>query len=583
VSPARLVVLGALVAKARFDDPNRIERLQLDDLSNGTALSKAFSGNDNACDSLAVNALPAADFIWMSDISASTKNDRGSIANAAGIVFDALSNNGVDFRMGVVPDPDNRRVHALRGFTTAIPGELRSEDVDADGVLDGTEDVNGNGVLDTGEDKDGDLVIDPSEDKNGNGVLDAGFTRDKNVFIQHLGNERNPNTNSILNEACEFGLTAADDAIKTASPRTAAGVEDPKKLRSGALLVVFYVGDEHAQEIEEGSCGSPAGSLGTGVTNGVKLLTPSAAQQAAINGLVAPFVTFIQGEGGIAFGQIGAVQAPFCSDSETGRGYFEAINALGGSFYRPCDANPGATLQDIIDVITGAASELVLSQKPISATLKVGLTRAGQTATIEVPRSLSDGFDYDASSNTIFFRGQSFRPNIGDVVTVSYRLWLEPQPPVSCDPPLVLNPVTQRCECPGDCGLAGGCGAGFLCNTDPAVCACECPSDCGGVCAGNTACDSTDCSCDCLDTAPADGVIDCGGVCTGNTACDAASCGCVCGDSTPGDGAADCNGNCVAPKACNPGTCACECPADCGGCPAGEVCNPLLCACEDIG
>jgi hypothetical protein len=508
----RVLVSAALVSQTTFDTANGVARQQVEDLSNGTALARAYATNATGCDPFGVTRTPRADFIWMADISGSTDNDRGTIATAAAAIFTGLQNNGVDFRMGVVPHTENRR----RTGSAATAGDLRS-----------------------------------------------GFTTSQTTFIADLNNTSNT-------DGCEFGLTAADDAIAKALPRSAAGVVDATKLRSDAKLVVFYISDEHAQELENNQCN--LGNLGTGLTDFFssthEQADPNATQQATINTLVQPFVDRVLLNDGIAFAQVHPLQAPRCfidsaTDEEEGYGYFEAVAATGGTFYRVCDSNPGAVLGDIINAVSGAASELVLADTPISATLKVGLTRANTTVTIEVPRSSVDGFDYDAGANTIYFHGATYRPAIGDRVTISYRVFGPPAPPVTCAPPLVLNPTLNTCECPVDCGLGGGCGTGAVCDRDPAVCACFCTSDCGGTCTTGQVCDQASCACTC---AP-----DCGGTCTAGQVCDQASCSCSC--------PSDCGGRCAGREVCDVGTCACTCPADCGGCPNGQVCDPLQCAC----
>jgi hypothetical protein len=42
---------------------------------------------------------------------------------------------------------------------------------------------------------------------------------------------------------------------------------------------------------------------------------------------------------------------------------------------------------------------------------------------VEIPRSRADGFDYDGASNSIVFRGSTYRPELGSEVVVSYRIW----------------------------------------------------------------------------------------------------------------------------------------------------------------
>lgn len=512
--PTRIIAVGSVVPQTSFDNTATVHRAQVEDLSNGTALARAYSTNATGCDPFVAAGTPRADFIWMADVSASTNNDRGTIATAADTIFTALSNNGVDFRMGVVPHHENR----IAQGNAANAGDLRS-----------------------------------------------GFTRSRQTFINDLNNLNNT-------DGCEFGLTAVDDALNKALPRTAIGLpESATRLRGDAQLVVFYISDEHAQELENNQCGALNRGTGLGdIHSGLheSSANPTAAQQVTIDGLVAPFITNIRNNDGIAFAQIHPLQAPYCfvdfpTDEEEGYGYYEAAVGTGGTFYRVCDSNPGAVLQDIIDAVSGAASQYVLAETPISSTIKVGLTRQNTTTTVVVPRSAVDGFDYDAAANTIFFRGTTFRPNIGDSVTISYRIFEDPNPPVVCAPPLVLNTITNTCECAADCGVLGGCTSGQICDRDPAVCSCECAPNCGGLCRGSETCDVNSCGCVC---AP-----NCGGTCTGNQVCNQASCTCSC--------PSDCGGTCTNNQVCNAGTCACECPADCGGCPTGTTCNPSTCAC----
>ncbi len=569
VRPAaqRVIVLGGLMERARYDAVADPSGLALSDLAGGTALATRDAGRGKGCDPFVAQGVAVADFLWMADVSGSTDDDRGRIVSAAQQVFDALANNGVDFRMAVVPHSQSRWHN-------------------------------------------------PNNNGNLRGV---GFTTDRARFIADL-------QDTSGTDGCEFGLDSVDRALVRALPRTAA--PDARKLRQGATLAVVYVSDEHAQEVEQGPCfdypasqNCPTG-IGDVFNNGVNIcgVAPTGPQQTCVDRLVQPFVDRIRNEGGIAFGQVfastpltacnqGHLRCPNSAQdrNEMGRGYIEVINATGGLFYSPCDANPGAgPLMAIVDAVTGAASQFQLTGAPIASTIKVGVTRGNGTVQV-VPRHKADGFDYDPASNSIFFRGTTYRPAQNERVTISYRVWLPPPNPCGgpcapnqvCDPQLgvctcdaavcaacgpnavcdqacacvcapncngncganqVCNTTSCACECPADCG---GCPAGTQCN--PASCACECTADCGGACTGNLRCETTACNCQC----PAD----CGGACGGTGVCNPSTCECTCGPA--------CDQACPGNARCNPAAdCACECPADCGGCPDGTMCNATSCACE---
>ncbi|MFO0722984.1 MAG: hypothetical protein U1E65_04305 [Myxococcota bacterium] len=508
----RIVTHGAVVSLTNFNSTVTVHHDQVEDLSNGTALARAYATDATGCDQFLVNRTPSADFLWMADISGSTDNDRTTIATASALVFDGLTANGIDFRMGVVPHSNN---HLNLGT--------------------------GNG-----------------------GVMRSGFTRNRTTFVNDLNN-------TAGTDGCEYGLTAIDDAIVRALPRTAVGTEVSTRLRTNAQLVVFYISDEHAQELESGNCTTAslnviAGPTTTGQNDGART-TPSAAQQTAIDGIVNPFTTRVVNNAGIAFGQITPLQTPFCTDNEDGRGYFEVITRTGGTFYRTCDAAPGTVLTDMVNAVSAAASQFVLAETPISMSIKVGITRAGSTMTTIVPRNQVDGFSYDPAANTVFFHGTTYRPALNDRVTVSYRVYHQVQLPVTCTPPLVLNTITNQCDCPATCGVAGGCTNGQICDRNPAVCACTCEPDCGGRCGGSTTCDQNTCACVC---AP-----NCGGSCTGNQVCNQAACTCSC--------PANCGGACTGNRTCNPTSCACECAPNCGGtCGSNQVCDLASCSCQNV-
>jgi len=547
----RLIVVAAVLDRSSFDNLTDPASFLLSDLTDGTALAKRGATQDKTCDPFTAAGDAVADFIWMADISGSTNDDRGRIAQAAQTIFVALDNNGVDFRMGVVPHSDN--------------------------------DIN------QGAGSGGDLR-DPGFTVSSRAANYVQLT-ELAAFIAALNDRGGQN-------GCEFGLEAASNAVRKALPRTTQ--IHRRRIRDDAALAVVYISDEYAQEVTEGQCSHnprestpPFSDCDTGVrdlysgTNGGNVVcsrVPSATQQACIDSVVAPYITQITDQDGIAFAQVFDPNPPgACNqghfrcgveNNEPGRGYIEVVQATGGSFYSPCNNNPGASLQLIVDAVTGAASQYTLSVSPISSTIKVGVTAAGTTNTIVVPRSKQSGFDYDPVSNTIFFRGQQYRPAVGDAVTISYRVFGPVVVNPSCPPPLVLNAVTGQCECPSDCGV-GGCNAPELvCDRDPAVCACVCRPDCGGTCGVTTVCDTNVCGCVC---APS-----CGGACTGNEVCDQGACACTCPDSTPGDNVNDCNGSCTGRQVCDAASCTCACPVDCGGCGEYETCDPVACQCVNM-
>ncbi|HMY59309.1 MAG TPA: hypothetical protein PK472_13690, partial [Pseudomonadota bacterium] len=80
-------------------------------------------------------------------------------------------------------------------------------------------------------------------------------------------------------------------------------------------------------------------------------------------------------------------------------------------------ADIDAGMNRIVDAVAGAASQFKLLRSPITSTIKVNVRNT------DVPRSRLDGFDYDPVSKAIVFYGSTYRPQIGDQVYISYRVW----------------------------------------------------------------------------------------------------------------------------------------------------------------
>jgi hypothetical protein len=401
----RVVVVAAITPKAAFDDRAQPSRILSADLAGGSSLGQSGDGDGTACDSMPVTSEPKADFVWMSDISTSTNDERDPIRQNAAAVFTRLADLGIDFRMGVVKHTPTTRKSA------STPARL----------------------------------------------LSPGFTRTQATFQGWWSDVANTDGN-------EFGLTAIDNVVNpnggTAMPRTADGTDgsgNSTRIREGVKLVVIYVSDEHAQEVEntcsavKDACNNPSDT---------DYPCPDLTGNACIAGVVQPYVATLSSLDAIAFGVIAPVPGGCSTSQEVGWGYAEAIAALGGSYGSMCASDPGQTLNDIVNAVAGAASSFELEGKPIALTLKVVVTPASATCDPadpsagrrEVARSQVDGFDYDPVNNTIFFVGPS-RPQAGDTVTVSYREWIDR----TSDPD----------PCPPDCG---GCGAGEICVVDTCTC-----------------------------------------------------------------------------------------------------------------
>ena len=362
-TPNRLRVLGVVGSTVAIDDDAQTVGIAADDIVDGVPLARANVIDVPVCDQETTSDAGSADVdLLISTYTGGTLDAlRPTAAATAGAIYDALIAAGADLRVGVVPHSNNDR------------------------------------DLGTG---------------NG-GVLRSGFQRNRAQVLTDISNVAGTS-------GCNWVLTAADNAIVRALPRTAPGADSTTKLRANATLVVLYIDGEHAQEIESGVCGQ--GALGTGQTDTARA-APNVAQQTTINTIVAPFVNRLTTNGAQAYGLLQALVTPFCAGlTEDGRGYAEVIAGTAGASSRVCDAGAANVSAAIV-----ASLPLVvpydLVEPPIAASLRVRVVPGGSGTPIEVPRSRSDGFDLDRSRNAVVITGDTFQPAIGDRVDVSYEQW----------------------------------------------------------------------------------------------------------------------------------------------------------------
>jgi hypothetical protein len=350
--------VGGVARKVNADDLTRKTGFHLNDLSNGTGIAVSGNGEEVECEQFVISKQAKADIIWVVDESGSMGDDRQRIANNASTFFQKAVAAGLDFRIAVT-DMDNAKngIFASRqvggtGDRWLLPTEQAAFEAN---------------------------VLDPSGPDAGDGGTEHGITQARAALDRHL-------------------------------PRNDA---DPQMVREGAALVIIFVSDEKAEEVED------AGILGEGN------LQPTPAQQTQIDALVAPFITELNAND-VKVHLIAEPLpfAPTCSDSgaEHGYGYYELVNATGGQLGSICQLDLSATIDALIEDIIGGASPVNLAKFPISASVSVS-----RDAT-PLNRSRVDGFDYRGATNAISFYNQVFTPAMPSEIVVSYRRWAQQGP-----------------------------------------------------------------------------------------------------------------------------------------------------------
>lgn len=173
------------------------------------------------------------------------------------------------------------------------------------------------------------------------------------------------------------------------------------------------------------------------------------------------------------------------NESNPGK-YHSLIRATGGvigniQVFNPTSptaqqtAQQAATIDAILNAVIGGTGTQ-LQRPPISSTIKVAVASTrGTCNAADVPRDRTNGWDIDPATRRIVFFGNCIPSAAGVQVAVSYKYWNDGSPDPNgdacggtCVAPLVCDPNQRACVCAPNCG---GCGVGFICNTN--ACACE--------------------------------------------------------------------------------------------------------------
>jgi hypothetical protein len=291
-------------------------------------------------------------------------------------------------------------------------------------------------------------------------LLDPGMTNDLEAFkrIVVVG----------ANGSWEYGLHTGILALDRMTPKTPAGAPaDPHKLREDAAIVVVQMSDERDQEVKNTLCGGYNAHEGdTFFCN-----DPSGFP------VIQSYIDAYKKRNAVVFALSGdeprgCTEAGATVEDEPGQGYLEVANGTGGKFGSLC-GDMHQNLIDIARVANGLTSNFALSAAPASATIRVAI---GSASTAQViPRSRTNGWDYDPAPNKIIFYGDA-RPKDGDAVIIGYRRWdwahNGTRPPDACDAcasGTACDPTLDTAFCAPICGEVT-CQSGATCVDDTATC-----------------------------------------------------------------------------------------------------------------
>ena len=485
-------VMVTVAPRAEYEDPMRDTAIRSGDLVNATSMAPIDRGLGANCQVFRVTRTATADFLWTVDTSGSMGPYQVRLGNTAVQFFNRLRAAGVDFRVGVF-----NAGSAQPNLDT--PGFRWINGTDAGGATRLCEEVTSSSL----------------------GRCPTSASETLSPYAMPGDSETPTGAAVVLHD-----MLARRGAMGEANPN--------RRFREGAQIVTFHVTDEpgtndfsrYFATRSDPMAGTPWG----------------AAYPTALPNIVAYFrrnsiLTFglVSNTGGA--GALAAGAAPVaCSmnrPADLPRCVIEGNRGAYIPIATATDSEVSSAMMRIVEAVAGAASPFVLERTPITSTIKV------RVRGLDVPRSRASGFDYDGVSRSIVIYGDLFRPNMGDEVVVSYRLW-QPCPASGavcatdsdccapqtcrerrCAPP--CRPAGEMCAADADCCAPNACIAG-VCAPRP-MCV---PG--GGSCSGPT---STECcppnSCinnSCGQCRNVDEVCTSSSDCCGGSTCEAGRCSC---------------------------------------------------------
>jgi hypothetical protein len=375
----RLIIVGAVAPRNRFDDQADPTRLEVNDFVNGSNLANYLNGTADDCTPFE-GKTAKADFIWSVDNSGSMDNDKATVAANVPKFTQLLSNAGVDYRLAVTyqgcSDIDGAGGNGLSAELVSI--------------------ITTNEITNSKS-----ICTSTSSGKLLNGNLCGG------KFTTSLNDFQNCVLADVSGSGSEYTLSTGMMAIDRSLPRQD---NSATKLRTDASTILVVLTDEHEQAFEN-------------ELSWMKNDTPKdAAQIEQLKKVTDPYIAWLKKPevNAVVFGLI---VLPDMGVGEAAVGIYRVVNETGGTAGHLPAGDLSATLQEIIGAAIGYSSIAKFEHVPISMTIQISIAKAGQPAK-KIPRSRTDGFEYDSLSNGLVFHG-SYVPKSGDELAVSYLYWLK--------------------------------------------------------------------------------------------------------------------------------------------------------------
>lgn len=366
----RTDVIVVISPRSAYENPMAPTAIRANDL-NSSAVAEAGKTLGSTCQVFRAERTAMADFLWTVDTSGSMGDDQMRLGNVATQFFNRLNRAGVDFRVAVLQAGSNP---AGPNWTSAPEYPM------------GFEWINGSDPM-------GALRL--CQQVTATSLRVGCGPGDMLSPYPFSGGQEEPTAAAVIGHHYLSMMMGS-----------------PRGFRRGARVVTFHVTDEpgtndftrYFQRNNAPDTGMPWGSTYNATT-------------------LANIVGYFRRHEILTFGLV-----PTSRNACSGPGVTPNVNDLprcvieenGGAVIpitTATDPEIEAAMARIVDAVAGATSQFRLTRTPITSTIKV------RVRGMDVPRSRSQGFDYDPVSRSIVFYGSMYRPALGDEVVISYRVW----------------------------------------------------------------------------------------------------------------------------------------------------------------
>jgi len=359
----RTDVLVAVALRGDVENTTLATALRVADFTNATGLAAGAPGLGFACQEQRTTLRPPrVDLLWTVDTSGSMSNHQTQIGNAASQLFVRFRQAGIDFRVAAVG--------AGTGINLQTPGLTWIEGDNPQGPQLLCQRV----TYATCPTVPGDALVPYPMTGNGEEPTAAAVIAHRALLVRRMAGETNPE----------------------------------QRLRDGARFVTLLVTDETG-----GNDYSRYFRTAIAPDSGLLYGDPYSTT------VLTNIVSYFQRNSILTYGIV-PVSTRTCASANvidlprcTVEGNGGLVLPIGGA----TEPAMGTLLTRMIADIGGPTAEYPLDPVPISSMIRVSVRG------VNVPRSRSNGFDYDPVARAVVFFGTQYRPMTGDAVVVSYRRW----------------------------------------------------------------------------------------------------------------------------------------------------------------